>query len=94
MIVQRQRAKGISSVGLDQKLAMWCEATGTPEVTRLQSHLASLLNAEVEQISSAALERIASQRQTATKVHPQDDQVRVKEFGNAKASECESLDMF
>lgn len=94
LIVQRQRAKGISSVGLDQKLAMWCEATGTPEVTRLQSHLASLLNAEVEQITSAALERISSQSQTAAKVRAQDDQVRVKEFGNAKASECESLDMF
>lgn len=94
LIVQRQRAKGISSVGLDQKLAMWCEATGTPDVSQLQSRLATLLNAEVEQITNAALERISSQNRSVAEVQTQDDQVRVREFGNAKSVECESLEMF
>lgn len=95
LIVQRQRAKGISSVGLDEKLQMWCEATQTPGVKDLQSRLASLLNADPEQIASAALERI-SQRSESHQPNDDKDSVRVREFGASAVTSAplEALDMF
>lgn len=38
-VVQRQRAEGISTVSLAQKLELWAVASGTPDVAGLQSRL-------------------------------------------------------
>lgn len=59
LIVQRQRAQGISTVGLEQKLALWCEATDTLGGKGLQARLAILLNDEPDAIAARILERLA-----------------------------------
>lgn len=59
LIVQRQRAQGISTVGLEEKLALWCEATETPGLEALQTRLVTLLNEEPDAIAARILERLA-----------------------------------
>lgn len=58
LIVQRQRAPGISTASLEEKMAMWCEATNTINVQELQQRLGILLNSDVEQIAKNALGEI------------------------------------
>jgi len=97
-IVQRQRAAGISTVGLEQKLGIWCEATKTPGAQELQSRLATLLIDEPEQIAAGLLATLTSP-ETLAQAAPVagTTPVRVKEYGSSGSSSVDdrqTLDMF
>lgn len=80
LIVQRQRAAGISSVTLDQKLQMWCEATNTNSFNDLKNSLDLLMASDAEQIAKKEMDEILRQPLKQEKRRPKG---RLHEFGNA-----------
>lgn len=55
LIVQRQRAKGISTAGMAEKLSMWCETTATVGVDALQTRLDALQQKDPIEIATQFL---------------------------------------
>lgn len=58
LIVQRQRAPGISTASLAQKMELWCAATNTPNVHELQQRLSILLNSDPIAIAKTVLDEL------------------------------------
>lgn len=58
LIVQCQRAPGISTASLEEKMALWCDATNTMNVHELQQRLSIMLNNDVEAIAKMALSQL------------------------------------
>lgn len=87
LIVQRQRAQGISTVGLSEKLSMWCEATQTPGGKALEERLAMLMNDSPEGIAAQLLAAAATEPQgQETSVDGAfAEEVQIKQFGPSQA---------
>lgn len=83
LIVQRQRAQGISAAGLPEKLSMWCEATQTPGNDSLQERLAMVMNHSPEEIAAqllaSATPAVQRQEESADGVF---DEAQIKQFGS------------
>ena len=93
LIVQRQRAQGISTVSLNDKLAMWCDATSTPGTSELQERLALLLTKEPEQIANDVLEQL-SQSNDSHSSSPSKKTVQIPDFVEASLVNGETAEMF
>jgi len=59
-IVQRQRAQGISTVTMTEKLKLWATVTGTPGIDELQERLQLLETVSADEIATQAVERITA----------------------------------
>lgn len=59
-IVQRQRAQGISTVTMAEKLKLWATVTGTPGIDELQDRLQLLETVSADEIATQAVERITA----------------------------------
>ena len=58
LIVQRQRAPGISTASLEEKMELWCAATNTPNAYELQQRLSILLNSDPVAIAKTVLDQL------------------------------------
>lgn len=94
LIIQRQRAKGIASVGLDEKIVMWCEATSTPGSNDLKERLALLLNDEPERIASAALDRLSQRTEPQPKSGDKKIPAQIREFASTTVTQGDLAEMF
>lgn len=61
LVVQRQRAAGISTASLEEKMALWCAATNTLNVHELQQRLSILLNNDPAAITKTVLDQLEKQ---------------------------------
>lgn len=66
LIIQRQRASGISRISLPEKLDLWCEKTATPGAQALQERLDALLHTDAKGVAKLFIDSLragASQQQ-------------------------------
>lgn len=59
-IVQRQRAQGISTVTMSEKLKLWATVTGTPGVDELHDRLQMLETASADEIVNGVVEQLGA----------------------------------